>query len=105
MSDQELQQLRENLSFTLEKDVTLQFIVTQLHRIISHLESERDHRVGATTMSAHHQAILYGDPDDTAKPGLIIKVNTMWKWRQWLLGTASAAAGSLLTVAIKHFFP
>lgn len=105
MSAEDLAQLREQFSNLVTDSPTLKSLTTQLGRLVSHLESERRNRMKATELSSHHQVVLYGDQDDPAKPGLVFKVNAMWKWRQLLLGGASASMGALITLLVKHFFP
>lgn len=97
--------MREQLTVAISDNPQFKFLLVQLGRLVSHLESEREKRLVATTMSAHHQDVIYGDPDDPNKPGLLVKVNTMWKWRSGILSLGSCSVGILLTLIFKHFFP
>lgn len=105
MTTDELAALREQLTVAIADDPQFSKITLQLGRLVSHLESERRTRSRTIDMMNHHQRVLYGDPDDPAKPGMVSQVQTMWKWRGWLLSAASASVGSILTLLVKHFLP
>lgn len=105
MNQDELNEVGEAFTQMIAESPTLKNLLLQLGRLVSHLESERRTTDETLNMLKHHQQVLYGDLDDETRPGLVSKVNMMWKWRQWLLGTSSAAAGAILTLVAKHFFP
>lgn len=105
MTADELDTVKEEFNKLVLDNPTLRDLVRQLGRLVAHLESEQEKRSEATKMSKHHESVLYGNPDDDNKPGLVIKVNTMWRWHTKLATLGGAAAGTILTLLFKHFFP
>jgi len=101
MSREELAEIREAVGQMVVDNPILRNLVLQVGRLVSHLESETRTRDRTKEMLTHHERVLYGDPDDAAKMGLVAKVNTMWRWHSWVLCIASSGAGVVATILIQ----
>lgn len=104
MTKDELKELRDSFGEIMQNNPTLQLLNRQLGRLVAHLESEQEKRTETEGMARHHNAVLYGDPD-IDRPGLIGKMNVMWRWHTKLIALAGAAVGTGLTLLFKHFLP
>lgn len=70
----------------------------KLDRLIQLIEGTGAHDSGLIGKLDKHELVLFGDME---KPGIVTKVNFMWRLHVWLLCTASGLGGAVFTWIFK----